>query len=320
VITKVQKELKYNVDYKQLDLELVQIGTITPYNIYIKQKNDYVIIVKVGTLIDEKIYNILLGRKVFVSKSDLDKVKLECRSLLSYVRHAKSDSKYCLDLLYKMNDIFFDNFFKSKNYTFEVDDVEGIVKSVVFLVKDNSKFVKENLGYFKNDNLLAHHSLNVCIYSVNIGNALEFNDTELLDLGIAGYLQDIGLRKIDETIVSKDSALSKNELENIHKHTMHSVQIVQHNCVHRPDVIDGIRHHHENFDGSGYPDKLGKEDISKFAAILSICDVFDALTSIRPYRKEKSSFEALTFMMKEKSMVHRFNHHYIKLFIRMLLK
>jgi HD-GYP domain-containing protein (c-di-GMP phosphodiesterase class II) len=320
VITKIQKALKYNVDFNKLDLEHVEIDTVIPYNMYIKQKEDYVIIVKAGTLIDKKLYNILLSHDVYISKKDVAKEKLVCKNLLTYINQAKDDPKYCIELLYKVNDIFFDQFLKSQNNKFDVEDVEGIVKSIIFLIQNNDKFVKENMTHFKNDNLLAHHSLNVSIYAINIGSALEFNDVELLDLGMAGFLQDIGLKKIDENIVSKDSPLSKDEIQNIHKHTVHSVQIVQHNRIHRPDIINGIKHHHENFDGTGYPDGLSKSDISKFASILSICDVFDALTSMRPYRKEKSSFEALTFMMKEGSMLNRFNHQYIKLFIRMLLK
>jgi HD-GYP domain-containing protein (c-di-GMP phosphodiesterase class II) len=320
MITKVQKKLRYDVDFNKLDLEFVEVDTVIPYDMYIKQDDGYVIIVKAGTLIDEKVYKILLGHNVYISRKDRGKEKLECKNILEYISSAKDDSEYCIKLLYKMNEKFFENFLGSKNYNFDIEDVEGLIKSIILLVRNNTSFVKDNMVNFKNDSDLAHHSLHVSIYAVNLGAALGLGDEQLLDLGVAGYVQDLGLKKIDESVVLKDSPLSKQEIETIHKHTILSVQMAQHNKIHRPDIINGIRHHHENYDGTGYPDHLGAENISKYAAILSICDVFDALTSQRPYREEKSSFEALTFMMKDPSMMHRFNHQYIKTFIKMLHK
>ncbi len=321
MITKVQKKLKYDIDYKAIDLENIDVDTIVPFNMYIKQKDDYVIIVKAGTLIDNKIYNALIDKKIYVFKDDYGQEKLKCSNVDKYIISAKDNPEYCIKFLYKVNDMFFKDFFSSKNYTFNKGGVEGIVKGIIFLVQHNKNFVKENMINFKNDNDLAHHSLHVCLYAVNLGSELGlFNQEELVDLGIAGYIQDFGLKKVDEKLVLKDSTLSKNELNIIHKHTMLSVQIAQHNEINRPDIIDGIRHHHENYDGSGYPDGLNAQKISKFAAVLAICDVFDALTSSRTYRKEKSSFEALSFMMKDDSMKHRFDHSYISKFIKLLVK
>lgn len=320
MITKIQKKLRYDVDFNKLDLELVEIDTVIPYNMYIKRENDYVIIVKAGTLIDEKVYNILLGHNIYISKKDHGKENIECKNIVEYISFAKDDSQYCIKLLYKMNDKFFEKFLSSKDYSYNSEDVEGLIKSIILLVRHNISFVKENMTNFKNDSDLAHHSLHVAIYAVNLGASLGLNDQQLLDLGTAGYVQDLGLKKIDDSVVSKNSPLSQEEIQTIHKHTILSVQMAQHNKVHRPDIINGIRHHHENYDGSGYPDGLSAENISKFAAILSICDVFDALTSVRPYREEKSSYDALTFMMKDPSMIHRFNHQYIKVFIKQLVK
>ena len=77
-------------------------------------------------------------------------------------------------------------------------------------------------------------------------------------------------------------------------------------------------HHHEQYDGSGYPEKLKEEDISVYASILSICDVFDALTSERPHRKQYSSFEAIKMMIKDDSMANKFNHKYLQLLLKSL--
>jgi HD-GYP domain-containing protein (c-di-GMP phosphodiesterase class II) len=319
MISKVQQEVSSNASFEELDIQIVEINEITPNNIYIKQGDNYIVIVKAGTFIDNRVYDILLSQKVYIDKNDSDKLVLTCEHLPKYIYQARENESYCLKLLYKMNSEFFEKFFNSENDDFSLKDVEGIVQSIILLVKHNTHFVKDNLNHFKDDNDLAHHSLHVCIYAVNLGYAVGFNDIELEDLGIAGYLQDVGLTKVDQDIVSKHSPLSMKELENIHKHTILSMQIVKHNRIHRPDIINGVKHHHENIDGSGYPDRLRNEQISKFAAILAICDVFDALTSNRPYREKMTSYEALTHMMKDKDMAHKFNNKYIKIFIKLLV-
>ena len=320
MIQKVQKQLNYAEDFNKFEIANLEVDTVVPYNIFIKQDGGYVIIVKAGTLIDEKIYKVLLDRETYISKRDQYKESMECKNIAEYISLAKDDSAYCIRLLYKVNEKFFQKFLNSKNYSYDRDDVEGLVKSIVLLVRHNVGFVRENMVNFKNDSDLSHHSLHVCIYSISLGAALGLSDEQLLDLGVAAYVQDFGLKKIDESVVLKDSPLTKKEMDSIHKHTILSVQMAQHNKIHGADIINGIRHHHENYDGSGYPDHLSADDISKYAAILSICDVFDALTSERPYRKIKTSFEALTYMMKDQTMMHRFNHSYIKTFIKQLVK
>jgi len=314
------KESQSNNSFEELDIQYLETNEITPRNIYIKQSDKYIVIVKAGTFVDDRIYNILLSQSIYTDKNDTAILELNCETLQKYIYYAKDNPKYCLKLLYKMNSAFFDGFLNSEDDRFSLKDVEGIVKSIIFLIKHNKHFVKDNLSFFKNDNDLAHHSLHVCIYAVTLGYALGFNDIELEDLAIAGFLQDVGLTKVDKDIVSKNSPLSLKEIENIKRHTIISMQIVKHNRIHRPDIINGVKHHHESYDGSGYPDSLRKEHISKFAAILAICDVFDALTSNRPYREKMSSYEALTHMMKDEDMANKFNHTYIKVFIKILVK
>ncbi len=320
MITKVPKEHPSDKNFEELDMQFLEIDEITPRNIYIKQGKDYVVIVKAGTYVDNRVYDVLLSQSVYIDKNETDKLELNCENLQTYIYHAKDNPKYCLNLLYRMNDIFFENFFKSPDDRFSLKDVEGIVKSIMYLVKYNKYFVRDNIVYFKNDSDLAHHSLHVCIYSITMGFALGFNDVELEDLGIAGFLQDLGLTKLDKDLVSKNSPLSEKEVESIHRHTIISMQIVKHNRIHRPDIINGLKHHHESYDGTGYPDHLRKDQISKFAAILAISDVFDALTSSRPYREKMTSYQALTHMMKDEDMTHKFNHQYIKVFIKLLVK
>ncbi|MDQ1337456.1 MAG: hypothetical protein QG617_423, partial [Campylobacterota bacterium] len=97
-----------------------------------------------------------------------------------------------------------------------------------------------------------------------------------------------------------------------------SVEIIKQNHIHDPYILDAVMHHHERYDGSGYPNNLTKGDISDFASILAICDVFDALTNSRAHRKNYSSFDALKMMMRDSEMVNGFNQRYLHLSLKLL--
>jgi HD-GYP domain-containing protein (c-di-GMP phosphodiesterase class II) len=85
-----------------------------------------------------------------------------------------------------------------------------------------------------------------------------------------------------------------------------------------PRVLSGIRHHHEKMNGGGYPDNLKGDDISQFARIIGVCDVFDALSTKRSYKDPMSSFESLK-LMKE-IMSEHLDMDMVNAFIKMLLK
>jgi HD-GYP domain-containing protein (c-di-GMP phosphodiesterase class II) len=106
----------------------------------------------------------------------------------------------------------------------------------------------------------------------------------------------------------------------VQKHPDYSVEIVMKNYIHDPYIIDAIKHHHESHDGNGYPDGLSGNAISEFSSIICISDVFDALTNNRAYREKHSTFDALKIMMKDETMVNRFNQNYLKVFLQSFLK
>jgi HD-GYP domain-containing protein (c-di-GMP phosphodiesterase class II) len=187
-------------------------------------------------------------------------------------------------------------------------------------LKNNLNYLKETIPHFCDEYELAYHSLHVTIYAISLSYFLNLDDEQLLQVGTAALLHDVGIKKINESIPNKDSKLSLEELEAIHQHTKYSSEIAGKNYIHDPYILNAIMHHHEYHDATGYPDQLESKDISDFASTLCISDVFDALTSNRPYRKKYSTFDALKIMMQEESMVNRFNQKYLKVFLQSLLK
>jgi HD-GYP domain-containing protein (c-di-GMP phosphodiesterase class II) len=122
---------------------------------------------------------------------------------------------------------------------------------------------------------------------------------ELIDrLGLAGLLHDVGRLGIPESILSKAAPLTPPEYKIVQMHAALSEQFLE-KVEYLGDVLPAIRHHHERFDGNGYPDKLEGDDIPMLARLLTVADAFDAMTSPRPFRRPMSDVEALKELKRE---------------------
>jgi putative nucleotidyltransferase with HDIG domain len=104
-------------------------------------------------------------------------------------------------------------------------------------------------------------------------------------VGVAALLHDVGkIHEIFAPILRKPDRLSPDERVIMETHPVKSAELVQ-NVSTLKDIVPAVRHHHENWDGSGYPDGLAEEEIPLFARIIMVCDTIDAMTTDRPYRK-----------------------------------
>ena len=128
------------------------------------------------------------------------------------------------------------------------------------------------------------HVRRVVDYSLKIAKSLDLPDKETEDLRLAAILHDIGKIGIDDAILRKSGALDTNEKTMMKKHPAIGARILEH-IEEMEGVIQGVRHHHERFNGSGYPDGLKGKNIPLNARIIAISDAFDALTTDRPYNR-----------------------------------
>jgi putative nucleotidyltransferase with HDIG domain len=138
-----------------------------------------------------------------------------------------------------------------------------------------------------------HHSQRVAKYSVAIARELGWNEHDVEGIYIAGFLHDVGKLAISNELLNKKAPFTKEEFEEIQRHSVLSHQIISKIKFPWKDVENIIRHHHERLDGCGYPDALKREDLSEGVKILSLADSFDAMTSERAYRKKRPLIDAL---------------------------
>jgi putative nucleotidyltransferase with HDIG domain len=111
------------------------------------------------------------------------------------------------------------------------------------------------------------HSINVCVYALSLGSYLKLGDKMLEALGMAALIHDLGKSKVDSRIVNKKGYLTTAEFELMKSHPRYGYEIATNMGVKNALVLDGIRHHHEKLDGSGYPDGLKGREITLFARI-----------------------------------------------------
>ena len=146
------------------------------------------------------------------------------------------------------------------------------------------------------------HLDRVANHALMIGKRLGLDDEDLNTLRDGARLHDLGKIGIPDEVLKKDSGLSDEEWVIMRRHPeigesiIKPVRSLQHLC-------DLIRHHHEKLDGTGYPDRLKDEEISPLVRILSVADIYDALTTERPYRPRKSKDEAIKILRSMKNHV-----------------
>jgi putative nucleotidyltransferase with HDIG domain len=141
------------------------------------------------------------------------------------------------------------------------------------------------------------HSVSVCALMVSLGRQLGLDDAACRDAGMAGLLHDLGKAAMPQDIINKPDKLTDEEFTIIKSHPVKGCEMLIESGVENERVLDVCRHHHERIDGKGYPDKLAAENLSLIARMSAVCDVYDAVTSDRPYKAGWDPAESIARMV-----------------------
>jgi len=174
---------------------------------------------------------------------------------------------------------------RHKELVDSMDDSETVLFSLAKSVEDR-------------DPDLSSHCQRLSIMAVALGIALELPAHDIQTLQRGGYLHDIGKISIPDRILFKPGPLTPDEWELMKSHTLRGEKICA-GIKSLTSVLPVIRSHHERWDGLGYPDGLRGEQIPLLARILQLADIYDALTTVRPYKAAFTPEEALSIIMEE---------------------
>jgi putative two-component system response regulator len=142
------------------------------------------------------------------------------------------------------------------------------------------------------------HVERVQSYAIELGETLNWSSDDMVVLEYGALLHDVGKVVIPEAILNKPDRLTSDEMAIIQKHTTAGAKIIE-GITHLREALPYVLYHHEKWDGTGYPTGLKGTDIPREGRLLALADVFDALTSDRPYHKGMKSEEALALMSRE---------------------
>ena len=179
----------------------------------------------------------------------------------------------------------------------DIEELKETVDDMVQHILNDDMVFMTLTGIRDIDNYTFLHSVDVCIYSVITAKALNINNNDIYELALAAILHDVGKCKIPLSILNKPGKLTTEEFEVMKHHSIKGFEIVGQMPGISERIARVICQHHEKWDGSGYPLGLKNYDIELWARIISISDVYDALTANRVYRKRFMPHEAAEYLM-----------------------
>ena len=171
------------------------------------------------------------------------------------------------------------------------------------------------LGRLKQHDQYAYqHSLSTSIWAVALGRQLGLPRRDLRSLAIGGMLMDVGKVRIDSKLLRAARPLNEEESQQVRSHIAHGVDILAESGIINQDVVDMVAHHHERFDGSGYPQGLAGDEIPPFARIAAIVDTYDAVTSNRSHAPAISPSNAIRLLYRARNS--EFQAELVEVFIQ----
>lgn len=177
------------------------------------------------------------------------------------------------------------------------DNLEELVGEIIDDISSNEDIMVNMMDLKVASNYTFYHSVNVSVLSIILGIALSLPKQEIYLLGISSLLHDIGKMFTPKKVLEKPGKLDPDELQIVRKHSEDGYNYIKKRLNTHTKVYMGVYEHHERFDGSGYPRKTKGKQISLFGRIIAITDVYDALTSDRPYRKGILPSEGMEYIM-----------------------
>ncbi|HHX95411.1 MAG TPA: HD-GYP domain-containing protein [Clostridia bacterium] len=259
-------------------------------------------------------YKILLNAGTVINEEHVQRLKeLNPADVYIFSPHFMDDPAQELyrEAVSSMDDIFQEVISGNK---VDVSRVKQVVNGIVEQLKINDQILVQLARLNDADSYSVSHCVNVCIYSLFIGSNLNLRNEQMQLLGLGALLHDIGKLYMPESLLRKGGKLSDREFSIIKDHPLIGYRSLEGTDT-PEEVGDIVRDHHEKCDGSGYPYGIGGEKISFLTKIVSVADIYDAVTSDRAYRPRMLPHEGMEILLANCS-AGKIDPQVVKLFTR----
>lgn len=293
-------------DYFELSPLMLFPGTCGKFNIYLKQEGEFVLYASAGESFSLKHRRTLHEsgvKEVYIHTYDRERYNFYVENNLGMMLQDESlPMNERAAILYSAStDLvkgIFDNFLPENFQQEQFDRVVHMIRdSIKFLTLENA--LKTLASFISHDYHTYSHCVQAFVYTVSIlATYGDYDENILVDCGMGAILHDVGKCNIPKSILKKTGKLNSEERRQVNTHPLLGVSMLTH--INLPcETLNSILFHHERMDGRGYPGGLRGKNIPIYVRALTISDIYDALTSDRPYAKGIRPFEALRIMRDE---------------------
>lgn len=178
----------------------------------------------------------------------------------------------------------------------DIEATDNIVNSIVKKSESNRNIIDTITEVRSIDEYTYYHSINVSMLCMIIGKWLRLDEYHIRNLTQAGLLHDIGKSKIPLQVLNKPGKLTDDEFKEMKRHSEYGYNIVRESEEVPPEVAKAILTHHEKEDGSGYPMGLTGNKLNLYSKIITVSDIFDAMTANRSYKSKDTPFKVFELM------------------------
>lgn len=290
-------------EYFPIQLDSIRMDSLLDFELYLKVRNQYVLFRAAHLAFNERTRNELLSNKVHTlylkREARRHYLRYVERHLTSILREPTLTEERKAQLVYDTSTNLLQDVLEKPTSSENIKRATTVANNTVsFILRGRDSF-RHLVAMTSYDYRTYTHSVNVCLYTVALAEAAGYRDqSDLNEIGVGALLHDIGKSKIDTTILNKRGPLTPQEYDVMKNHPIWGVELLRETSLIPEVAYEIVLHHHEKMDGSGYPDHLAAEDMHQYARLSVIADVFDALTTRRPYKEAIPSYQALEMMGK----------------------
>lgn len=301
----------------------IKVSQLVPGYILTKDvigKTSYPIISKDTVLTNEHILILkkFLIRKVEVSKTFANDKMSSGKSMTMEptTKHQIKDKRSSFYEDYDHALMKYKDHFKQwqNNIPINIPEIRKFLLPLIESSLDNEIVVFKLHQFTTKEDYHYHHGLSMSILSSFLARKMGFEKGESVQIGLAGFLSNAGMAKIDPDIIAKGDSLRYLEDQEIKKHPSYSYLLLQPIQIITESVKLAVLQHHERLDGSGYPLGLIGDKIHQYARIIAVCDTYHAMTNERLYQKRQSPFEVMDEL--KKNQFTKFDSHIVQTFIQ----
>lgn len=183
-----------------------------------------------------------------------------------------------------------------------IRETEVLVERFMEILKTNRDLLMLFSSLKGYDAYTYQHCVNVGILALLLGESVGYDEDTLKRAAVAGIMHDLGKARLSAEVLNKPGGLTQGEWEAVKGHPVHSAELV-HGMGGGEEVVRAVEGHHKHIDGSGYPAHMAEKAPNHIARLLAVVDTYDAVTSVRPYKKPMNAEEALADLQRDKGSI-----------------